>query len=446
MKEQFKKNTCKLMGIDEPEFDELYARECFRGIRINPLKTDFFTVQSGFANELKPAPFFKDEYYISPNLSGVGNMPLHHAGGFYVQEPSASSVLSALKVKPGEKVLDLCAAPGGKSTGIGAELGGRGILWSNEYVRKRAGILLSNIERMGISNAAVSSFNAEYLCSSLTGFFDCVLVDAPCSGEGMWRHNALVEQEWSEENIAICAKRQREILSSAVKAVKSGGRLIYSTCTFNLEENEKNIEWFLSEHTEFTLNKIECDFGRDGVSGNEEIDKKVKRIFPQDGGEGHFIACFEKEQNGDFFCGETVKESISKEDKKTVESFFENNFEIVPDGVLVNKNGFVYLVPYEMPVVKGDVLRYGLFVGELRKGRLEPSHSLFTSADIKARREIDLPLNDERVFDFLKGMEIPSNGGENGYIRVLVEGCPLGFGKRSEKRITNRYPKGLRLV
>lgn len=446
MKEQFKENTCRLMGIDGKTFDELYTEESFRGIRINPLKTTFKVVQSGFEDALEPTDFYEYEYYIPAHLTGVGNMPLHHAGGFYVQEPSASSVLSVVNARPGEKILDLCAAPGGKSTGIGAQLQGLGILWSNEYVRKRATILLSNIERTGIANAAVSSFDAEYLCTSLAGFFDCVLVDAPCSGEGMWRHNPLVENEWSEQNITDCAGRQREILSSAAKAVRSGGRLVYSTCTFNLAENEENVDWFLREHPAFSLCKIEAEFGRGGLSGNENIDAKVKRIFPTDGGEGHFIALFEKCNNGDVFFGETVKESISKQDKKTVTEFLEENFNHIPDGVFIEKRGLVYLVPYGMPVLKGDVLRYGLFVGELRKGRLEPSHSIFTSSGVKARNEINLSLNDGRVTDFLKGMEIPSSGGENGYVRISVEDCPLGFGKRSAGRITNRYPKGLRLL
>ena len=446
MKQQFKENTCRLMEIDGKAFDTLYAEESFRGIRINPLKTDFKAVQSGFSEVLKPTDFYEYEYYIPSSLAGVGNMPLHHAGGFYVQEPSASSVLSVVNARPGEKILDLCAAPGGKSTGIGAGLRGSGILWSNEYVRKRANILLSNIERMGIINSVVSSFDAEYLCSSLAGFFDCVLVDAPCSGEGMWRHNPLVENEWSEQNVSDCASRQKEILNSAAKAVCSGGRLVYSTCTFNTFENEENVDWFLKEHPEFSLCKIDCDFGRGGLLGNENIDTKVKRIFPTDGGEGHFIALFEKSDNGESFYGETLKESISKGDKAIVTSFLEENFEHIPDGLLIEKNGLVYLVPEGVPLLKGDVLRYGLFVGELRKGRLEPAHALFTSSGVKAKNELDLSLNDSRITDFLKGMEIPSSGGENGYVRILVEGCPLGFGKRSAGRITNRYPKGLRLV
>lgn len=445
MSENFKKSVMELMNISEQTFDEIYAAPCFRGIRLNTNKADLSLIQKTFNFPLEQTPFYKDEYYLPSDFEGIGNMPFHHAGGFYVQEPSASSVLSVLDIKENEKVLDLCAAPGGKSTGIGDALNGSGILWSNEYVRKRGAILLSNIERMGISNAAVSSFDAAYLCQSLAGFFDKVLVDAPCSGEGMWRHNPLVEKQWSGENIAECALRQREILSHAQKAVASGGKLVYSTCTFNKKENEETVEWFLENFPNFTLKKINCNFGRGGLSGNAEIDEKVKRIFPQDGGEGHFIALFEREKDGNLFCGEFVGENISKSSKDIVTRFLEENFVLVPKGVLIEKGSFVYLVPENMPLVKGDILRYGLFVGEIRKNRFEPAHSLFTAFTVKPKNVLNLELSDPAILQFLKGMEIFKEG-ENGYTAVAVSGAVLGFGKRTNGRITNKYPKGLRLL
>ena len=171
MNPDFKQRTCDLLGWEKDFFDNIFAEPPFRAIRVNPLKADLKLVQSNFNFELKSTPFYKDSYYIPSDFEGVGNLPLHHAGGFYVQEPSASSVLTVINAKPGEKILDLCAAPGGKSTGIAAALQGSGLLWSNEYIRSRANILLSNIERMGISNAVVSSLSADYLCSSLEGFF-----------------------------------------------------------------------------------------------------------------------------------------------------------------------------------------------------------------------------------------------------------------------------------
>lgn len=445
MNPKFKKSLMDLMQIDGEIFDKIYSEDCFRGIRINPQKCNFNAVQNFFDFELIKTPFYKDEYYIPSDFEGIGNTPLHHAGAFYVQEPSASSVVSVIAPKKGEKILDLCAAPGGKSTAVGAELSESGILWSNEYVRKRAAALLSNIERMGIGNCAVSSLDAEYLCSCLEGYFDCVLVDAPCSGEGMWRHNPLVEKEWSLENIELCSKRQKEILSSAVKAVKSGGRLVYSTCTFNKKENEENVVWFLEQFPMFSLEKIDLDFGMGGLSGEKELDQKVKRIFPTQGGEGHFIALFKRAEDQNFFFGETVTESISKADKQIAEAFLKENFAEIPQGVFVQKNSLVYLVPEYMPLVKGDVLRYGLFVGEIRNNRLEPSHALFSAMGKTSKNKLLLSSGDERAKNFLKGMEIFSKDTPNGYTAILIDGAPLGFGKCSGGRITNKYPKGLRI-
>jgi 16S rRNA C967 or C1407 C5-methylase (RsmB/RsmF family)/NOL1/NOP2/fmu family ribosome biogenesis protein len=440
----FKQKTCDLFGWSNKFFDEIFNKKPFRAIRVNPLKADFTKVQESFDFELKNTPFYKDSYYIPSDFDGVGNLPMHHSGGFYVQEPSASSVLSVVNAKVGEKILDLCAAPGGKSTGIAAELGGEGLLWSNEYIRSRASALLSNIERMGITNAVVSSLSTEYLCSSLEGFFDAVVVDAPCSGEGMWRHNVQVEKQWSEEYVLKCSALQKEILSAAAVAVASGGRLIYSTCTFAKEENEENVIWFLKNNPDFTLEKITADFGICGLSGDAEIDSKVRRITPENGGEGHFVALFKRVGEGNRSLA-VFEENISSASKKIITEFLEENFTKLPVGVLFEKNNLVYLAPCEAPQIKGDVLRYGLLLGEIRKNRIEPSHALFTASNVTPKRSINLTLDDERLYKFLKGEEIPADG-ENGYTAVLVNGVPLGFGKCSAGRLTNRYPKGLRVL
>ena len=446
MKENFKNRLCKIMNITGSNFDEIYSKKAFRGIRINTLKTNFNIVQKSFDFHLEPTPFFKDEYYIPSNFEKIGNTPLHHAGGFYVQEPSATSVLSVLDVKAGDKILDLCAAPGGKSTGIAALLNNQGLLWSNEYIRNRASILLSNIERMGVSNCVVSSFDSKYLAEKLEGFFDTVLIDAPCSGEGMWRHNPLVENEWSESSVLECAQRQKEILANGAKTLKSGGVLVYSTCTFSVEENEENVKWFLENFNDFSLEKIDLPFGQGGVFGDNNIDNKVKRIFPTQGGEGHFIAKFKKNKSFEKYDYNYITQDISKENSKIVNAFLSDNFAKIPDGVLIEKNGLVYLVPHNTPKILGDILRYGLFIGEIRKTRLEPSHALFACPSAVPKRILDLSLFDERVELFLKGNEIKINSDQNGYVGIMVEGCPLGFGKYSNGRVTNKYPKGLRLL
>lgn len=445
MNSVFKAKTCSLFGWSLDEFDTILSSPPYRGIRINTLKSNFDTVQSGFDFSLEKTKFYKDSYYIPSDYSGIGNHPFHHAGAFYAQEPSAASVLSAVSAKEGEKVLDLCAAPGGKSTGIACQIGENGLLWSNEYVRKRATALLSNIERMGISNAVVSSLSVDYLCSELSGFFDAVVVDAPCSGEGMWRHNPLVEKQWSENYVNECAALQREILSSAVNAVKAGGRLIYSTCTFSKEENEDNVRWLLNNYPEFRLGEISCEFGIGGLSGNKEIDEKVRRVTPKNKGEGHFVALFYKTNAENVNSVITVKENISAEDKKLVNEFLSDNFISLPNGVLIEKNKFVYLIPHNTPQIKGDILRQGLLIGEIRKNRIEPAHALFTCPLARPQRRLELSLSDDRLVHFLKGEEISAKG-EKGYTAVTVSGIPVGFGKCSSDRLTNRYPKGLRLM
>lgn len=445
MNSVFKSEICGLFGWSQNEFDKIFDSPQYKGIRINTLKSDFNTVSKGFDFPLENSTFYKHSYYIPSDYNGIGNHPLHHAGAFYVQEPSASSVLSAVSAKEGEKVLDLCAAPGGKSTGIAAAIGKDGFLWCNEYVRKRAAALLSNIERMGITNAVVSSLSADYLCSELSEFFDAVVVDAPCSGEGMWRHNPAVEKQWSLDYVDECADIQRQILAAATNAVAPGGRLIYSTCTFNLKENEQNVAWFLQNFPEFTLCDIDVKFGTGGLSGNDEIDKKVRRISPKEKGEGHFVALFKKSGNKvDTYCN-TINENITPQNKKIVEEFLLQNFENSLDGVLVQKNDFVYLLPNGTPEVKGDIVRAGLFVGEIRKNRLEPAHTLFNTPVLKPKRVIELDINDDRLIKFLKGEEIFVSG-EKGYTGVTVLGVPLGFGKCSGDRLTNKYPKGLRLL
>ncbi len=445
MKNDYKNRLCSLFGWSSEEFDEIYKAQNFRGIRINPLKADLDAVTGAFDFELKSTPFYKDSYYIPLSFEGIGNNPLHHAGAFYVQEPSASSVLTVVDAKRNEKILDLCAAPGGKSTGIGAELKGTGLLWSNEYVRKRAGALLSNIERMGIKNGVVSSFDSGYLCSQLEGFFDKVVVDAPCSGEGMWRHNPEVEKQWSENYVIECAGRQREILQNAANAVKPEGRLIYSTCTFSIEENEDTVIWFLENNPRFELEEIKADFGMGGISGDINIDSRVKRILPTMGGEGHFIASFRK--NGGYEGKiEYISSNISSSNRALLEKMLKENFEAFDPGVFLEKGDYIYLIPQNTPFVKGDVLRYGLLIGEIKKNRIEPTHALFTAAGFRPKRVLNLDLKDSRVEAFLRGAEISADCADSGYISVRVEGCPLGFGKQSGGRITNKYPKGLRLL
>ena len=390
--------------------------------------------------ELVNTPFCKQGFYIPDDVKSPGNNPLHHSGAFYIQEPSATSAVTMLDVKKGDFVLDLCAAPGGKSTQVAAALDNTGFLWSNEIVRNRANILLSNIERMGISKFAVSNAYPEKLCMQLSGMFDKVLVDAPCSGEGMFRKDSGAELEWSEEHVKSCAERQLKILNSAKYALKNGGVMVYSTCTFSKEENEGVITQFLEDNPDFSLEDSHVTFGRPTL-------EYARRIFPTDGGEGHFAAKLRK--SGTPCENYAVQNKNKKIDGKIFEfydSVFKNrpfgeNIDIINDRIIVlpeNYNRFDRSIP---------VLRAGVILGQIVKNRIEPHHSAFMAVKPEdCISSVDFDLNSDEIKAFLHGEEISVASDVRGYTAVCVNGITTGFGKASNGRLKNKYPKGIRIL
>lgn len=418
-----------------------------RGVRLNPLKAEPAALLAhlckAFGEELRPSPFSPLSYYLPDSAENIGRLALHHAGAFYVQEPSASSAVTVLAPKPGERILDLCAAPGGKSTQIAALLGGDGLLWSNEIVAGRAQVLLSNFERMGVRNGIVSSCHPETLCSALAGFFDRVLVDAPCSGEGMFRRDGRAAEEWSEEHVASCAVRQLAILESARQAVREGGVLVYSTCTFSPEENEGVITEFLRRNPEFVLEDCAVSFGRPAFAelGGAEFDLSLaRRIFPMDGGEGHFIAKLRRVAPNEHF---PVMMAPPKPEE-AVRALFEENFCCPLYGAPQTVGDKAVLLPKGLPELRGlGVLRAGVLCCEAKKNRLEPAHALFAAAkEEETSRLCALDPDSAEAASFLRGEEIPCD--EKGFTGVSVGGVMLGFGKASGGTLKNRYPKGLR--
>ena len=428
MPSEFLEEMKKILGEDYDLYEKCMEKEAFRGIALNRLKVKDVNI---LPFDVEKCPFYKDGYYISCDEKGVGNTPLHHAGAFYVQEPSAMLAVSLLDVQEGEKVLDLCAAPGGKSAQIASCLNGTGLIWSNEVVKNRAQILLSNFERMGISKGVVSSCYPDVLCRKLEGYFDKVLVDAPCSGEGMFRKNPEAVKEWSREHVLSCAERQLSILKSAAHVVKNGGELVYSTCTFSYEENEGVIKRFLEENADFEMCDIGEHFGR-----KTELPCAV-RITPLEKGEGHFAAKLRKK-------GVSVSERPCIEKSADIPKELEDIFYEVPKGRYVLNGDKLYIVPNGLPDIKGlGVIRAGVLAGEFVKKRFEPSHALFMSAKTENVKRV-LELDDENIKEFLKGMEIDSDC-ENGYTAVSYKGIITGYGKTSNRRLKNKYPKGLRL-
>lgn len=427
------------LGDEYPEFLEGFRRPAYRGVRVNTLKCA--ALQDSLPFPIAPSPFSKLSFYAQYE-GGFGRLPAHHAGMFYSQEPSASSAVTALDPRPGERVLDLCAAPGGKATQIAGAMAGRGLLWANEPVKGRAGALLSNLERLGVKNAVVSCCYPQRLCPALEGYFDRVLVDAPCSGEGMFRRDPGAIAEWSPEGVRACAKRQLSILDLAAITLREGGVLVYSTCTFSYEENEGVVKAFLSAHPEFEQESIPAAFGRADLDGG-----LGRRIYPMDGGEGHFAARFRRVGSSVCRAGEHrehLKGPLLDRARGLLEELFTGDFSRAR---ILRAGDRLLLAPEELPELSGlSVLRAGVELCEVRSGRqerLEPCHGIFMSKRPEScRSALTLPIDGPGILSFLRGEELDC--GLSGYTAVCVNGAVTGFGKASGGRLKNRYPKGLR--
>ena len=429
-----------LLGEDYEAFAKTLDAPAFRGVYVNTLKctVEKFCALAPF--DLTPTPFSKNGFYIPPEAEGIGTHPLHHAGAFYVQEPSAMSAAAALCVQEGDKVLDLCAAPGGKTTALAGALNGTGLLWSNEYVKQRAFTLLSNCERIGVSGAVISNATPAALAQELPGFFDKILVDAPCSGEGMLRREKAEYTHWNEKNILICADRQKEILHEAAKLLKGGGEIVYSTCTFNRAENEEVVLAFLESHPDFSLVPIEQAFGSSGFGLPE-----TRRVFPKDGGEGHFVAKLRKAGNGKYVKYESFTHSPAPQ---AFSDFYMEHFSGEMCGIPARIGDKIYLLPPLLPQTKHlSILRAGILAGEMKGQRFVPAHALFAAATAaQCKKSVCFLLDDVRLHRYLHGEEtdVSDKTAQSGYHAVLVEGIPLGFGKVSGGKCKNHYPKGLR--
>lgn len=453
----FEERMKSLLGSNYADFVQGYQFPLRRGLRVNTKKITIDRFLSLFPHPLHVSPFAENSFYLdAPHKAGSD--PLHHAGAYYMQEPSASSAVTVLAPQPGERILDLCAAPGGKSTQIASAIGTDGLLWSNEYVPSRARILQQNLERWGIRNQVVSSRDTAPLCQGLRDYFDAVLVDAPCSGEGMFRKEPQALSEWSIDNIRLCAARQADILHNASLAVRPGGRIVYSTCTFAPEENEGMVAKFLNSHPEFTLEPIDVNWGCKGFSAdvirpfypeaNGDFDlTRCRRIFPQHGGEGHFIALLHRTSDASSTPSNAYAYPTKDLHRTDAEKLYGECFTDDPKGVFVTVGEQVRLLPHGLPHCQGlGVLSAGVAVATICKNRLEPTHSLFVaSCANNCRQVIHFPVTDPLLHSFLHGQEIPCDV-SSGWTCVCVAGIPVGFGKASNGKLKNRYPKGLRLL
>ena len=425
--EEFLTRMEKQLGEEFPQYLESLDRPRAVALRFNPLKGEI--PQMDFVQA--SVPWEPMGYYYDPD-SRPGLHPYHEAGVYYLQEASAMSAVALLDPQPGENICDLCAAPGGKTTQIAGKMDGEGFLLCNEINPKRAKILSRNIERMGVANALVTNEHPARLAEKFPGYFDRVLIDAPCSGEGMFRKEEAAVTDWSQETVEMCARRQAEILHSGAELLKPGGRLVYSTCTFAPEENEQTIENFLNSHPEFTLEETSAPWFTPAGKG-------MFRLWPHKLlGEGHFAAVLRKTdgREGDItpIKGEKLpKEWIS----------FAKELQIdLPEGTPIFFGQSLYLAPMGMPDLRGiKVLRPGLELGELKKDRFEPAHALALWLKTAANT-IVLPADSPQTRQYMQGQTLPDSG--RGWTLVQVDGYSLGWGKSDGKVLTNHYPKGLR--
>ena len=482
--EYFEQRERALLG---DRFETLYtppADRAARGVTVSALRCtpETFAAQVDFP--VRPSPFCAAGFCVDSPDFKPGRHPYHAAGVFYSQEPSASSAAPLLGVKPGMRVLDTCAAPGGKTSQLAAALQGYGLLVANEFVANRAAILKQNLERMGVRNAVVLNEDTGRIAQALPEFFDRVLVDAPCSGEGMFRKEEEATRQHSEALVEQCAALGAQILDNAAAALAPGGIMVYSTCTFAPQEDEAQVSAFLTRHPEFTLlpalEESSLTFGSEGEpnrAGDSPCDTSlVRRIWPCQGGEGHFLARLQKAGQprvlpplGEYTPEEAAwlnpRGSKGKPAKKgkgkpaakpgkgaaagdVLASWKQFAAEVFPslENTPALVRGETVLLPPAFPELPLHILRAGVLAGSAQKGRFVPEHHLFTACGAQCPNQENLTLADPRTVAYLKGEEIEARTAQNGWCCVMVDGYPLGGGKVSGGKVKNHYPKALRLL
>ncbi len=478
--QQFLDRMQEMLGEESAAFLATFEQEKYQALRLNALKKNMDGCSAAevfgsgeadlaeahhtvFAN-LSKVPWAENGYYYEGS-DQPGKHPYHEAGIYYIQEPSAMAPVTMLEVQPGERVLDLCAAPGGKSTQIAAALQGKGLLVCNEIHPARAKILSENVERMGIWNACVTNETPKHLSEVFVEYFDRILVDAPCSGEGMFRKNEVACEEWSPENVELCASRQDEILDCAAKMLRPGGRLVYSTCTFAPLENEGSISRFIERNPEFYVVPITnidkqslfgdlCDGRAEWASNPATNIENTLRLWPHHiKGEGHYAAVLQKrgevpENYAPLAAGGIEKGLGIKELGEFPEFAKENlklDFATLKSAKYLKFGDNIYLAPENMPSVKGlKVLRPGLHIGTLKKNRFEPSHALALAISPKDAVHVwNLSSEDSVIKGYLNGQTFPAEG-EKGWYLICVDGFSIGWSKLAGGIMKNHYPKGLR--
>ena len=442
---EYENRMKKLLGEDFKDYKNELENPPVKAFRVNTDKISLeeFEKLNIFSNA--KIPYVENGFYLE--YDKIGNHPYHHAGLIYVQEPAAMAPAKCIDINPDWRVLDMCAAPGGKSTQIKNKLGERGVLVSNEIIPSRCKILTGNVERLGLHNTVTTCMDSGKLATVFANCFDMVMVDAPCSGEGMFRKEEAAVSEWSESNVLMCANRQAEILDNAVCTLKSGGYIVYATCTFSIEENEMTIDAFLKRHPDFEIIPVNGrvrEYTSDGISfeGCEcENIHFARRFYPHKAkGEGQFMAVLH--HKGEQTENTVIKPITTKTDKTVTEFLDDTLVDYNPDFVTTYNGNPVYY-NNQLPIRDGQAFCCGITIGEIRKNRILPHHQFFTALGKDFKRKINLTADSDELVKYLHGEEIDVDC-ENGWAAVLVDGFSLGGAKVVNGRAKNHYPKGLR--
>ena len=443
---EFKDRMKKILGDEFDDYIKSLEEEPVRGFRVNTDKISLENFEKINKFSSGKIPYVDNGYYL--DYDKIGNHPYHHAGMIYVQEPGAMAPAECVQIDPDWKILDLCAAPGGKSTQLKNKLGENGILVSNEIISSRCKILTGNIERLGLRNTVTTCMDSSKMARTFPKFFDMIMVDAPCSGEGMFRKEEIAVDEWSSENVYKCAERQKEILENAVKLLKDGGYIIYATCTFSLEENEMVVDDFLNKHSEFEIirvnESVEANTENGIVFDGCKCDNihYARRFYPhKNKGEGQFMAVLHNKISGNYENG------ISKSEKakidKTVFDFLDDVLIDYDKNYVRMYNGNPVYLTSEIDVPKGAAFSCGVTIGEIRKNYIQPHHQFFMAMGSDFKRKINLAADSDEIKKYLHGEEI-SVDCENGWAVVMTDGCSVGGAKVVSGKAKNHYPKGLR--
>ncbi|MDD3027016.1 MAG: RsmB/NOP family class I SAM-dependent RNA methyltransferase [Erysipelotrichaceae bacterium] len=435
--ELFYQRMADILKEEYPQFEKALEQHESKGFYLNTLKSDI--LEHLDHARIRPHEFIANGYRYDHLDYFLGKHPYFDLGLYYIQDPAAMIVANTVAIQADDYVLDMCGAPGGKSCKIAMELSGDGLLVANDISPLRARILSGNIERMGITNTIVTNGDPVNFTRDLSGFFDKVFLDAPCSGEGMFRKTDKAIETWSPEKVAECAAIQRKLLDSAFELLKPDGLLVYSTCTYSLEENEDQVRYML-ENYPMELVPVKL---HPGMTSGIFLEGTVRMYPHKYQGEGQFIAILKKIE-GKKTKAEPLKDNVAKAQRELVSQFYKENLNIPTPKQLFNSNGHIYAIqPNFVRLSNFKILRNGLHLGECKKNRFEPSHSLArTLTKDQVRRFVDFPVDSKEFTDYLAGLTLPAVG-NRGYGVIFGDGYPLSFYKESDM-IKNLYPKGLR--